>query len=95
MTHDLQRLIDLIDQRLAAIPQADWRDDAGWRASQAAQRQILEDLKVSEGASYRDDGLGCALKLAGIRTTCTAGASGVLTNWQAAARRRLQTQRAA
>lgn len=89
----LRRLIDLIDRRLNAIPDTDWRDDAAWRAARNAETQILIDLRDTEGATFRDDGLGATLKLAGIRTTCTAGAAGVLRNWQSAASRKIEQAR--
>lgn len=90
LVQELLRLIDLIDTRLAAVPQADWRNDGSWRAARQAETQILTDLRDAEGAIFRDDGLGATLKLSGIRTTCTAGAAGVLRNWQTAARRQIE-----
>ncbi|ASY69366.1 hypothetical protein [Sinorhizobium fredii] len=90
---ELRRLIDLIDARLSAVPDADWRDNGAWRAARQAEAQILIDLRDSEGATFKDSGLGVTLKLAGIRTTCTAGAAGVLRNWQAAAWRNIEQAR--
>lgn len=88
---ELQRLIDLIDLRVAAVPPQDTGYDLDtWRAHWNAGEQILQDLVEQEGARYvRGTGDASALKLAGIRTSCTGGQFGLLSNWQNAARKKI------
>lgn len=99
---NLTRLVDLIDrlvreadERCGARP--DWFSDrAGYAAWDKRRREELEAIKghltSREGARFSSrPAYECALKLAGIRSSCTGGEWGVLQNWQAAARRKIGT----
>lgn len=97
----LRRLIHLIDvsieKALADLgPRPDFNIEhsgtyfAWRRREQAAYRGIVQHLVDHHGGRFTERPPdGNALKLAGIRTTCTSGPAGLLRNWQNAARRRL------
>ncbi|NTF67717.1 hypothetical protein [Rhizobium rhizogenes] len=83
---ELQRLIDLIEIRVSILPAYSYDERATYNA---AVNKIIDQLSEAEGAKFTD-GMswgGYALKLAGIRATCTGSATGALTNWIAAVRR--------
>ena len=86
----LAELCALIEQRLAALPRVDWRDDAGRRAHDAELDRIFADLATGHGAKTGHDWQGGRIALAGIRSTSTGGVHGALTNWMWAARLRIQ-----
>lgn len=97
---NLQRLIDLIDSKVAELPAFPSLDQSAdrWEAMKrrsAAVDVIMGELATAEGAKIRTDGSweGAMLKLAGIRCTCTQGSEGVLRNWQAAARKKIDLAR--
>jgi hypothetical protein len=85
---ELRRLIDLIEMNLATLPAYSY-DDRAWYAH--CLNKIIDHLTEAEGAKFSDRMSfgGYAFGLAGIRATCTSSGSGVLTNWIAAARRRI------
>ena len=89
----IDRLVREADQRCGARP--DWFSDrAGYAAWDKRHSEELAAIKAhltsQEGARFsRRAGYECALKLAGIRSSCTGGEWGVLRNWQAAARRKI------
>lgn len=92
---NFERLIKLIDEKVAAAPAfprgPGFGSDEARKAYWAAGDRILEELAIEEGATF--DGSraweGGRLKLAGIKTSCTAGSFGLLSNWQHAARRKI------
>lgn len=53
---------------------------------------IIDDLVTVEGAKTGNAGDARYLKLAGIRTTCTWGPYGLLSNWCGAARNKLRKE---
>lgn len=85
--HDgrLRTLIDLIDAGLSA---PDRPNEESWRAADRKARAVLDTLARKHDASWGGS-TDYYLKLAGIRTTCTAGTLGLLRNWQTAARRKM------
>ena len=98
MIETLERLILHIGTSLATVPELgdqDWHDNAKWKARRDAFRAIINDLVIDERAKYRE-GVADAyvLTLAGIRTSCTGGEHGLLTNWIAAARRKIEELKA-
>lgn len=82
--NNLTRLICLIDEKIA---RAGDRQAMTFAQARYAGHSILQDLAKAEGASFQDTGNDYSLRLAGIRSTCTHGHFGLLTNWQASARR--------
>lgn len=83
----LSRLIAVIDSKIAATGD---RTEMSFAQQRNAGHAILKELASSEGATFSDAGNDYSLRLAGIRSTCTHGHFGLLRNWQASARRRLQ-----
>ncbi len=83
----LSRLVILIDDKLAA---AGDRTVLSYAQQRVAGHAILAELASKEGASFNDTGNDYSLRLAGIRSTCTHGHFGLLRNWQASARRRIE-----
>lgn len=91
---NLQNLVDLIEARLAALP--DGPSNAGSASAAVAHidlcasvaRNLIDELIRTEGGSvkYGNDN---RLRLAGVVTTCTSGPHQLLRNWQTAARRRI------
>ena len=93
---ELERLIALIEEKKAAVPAlVDHGTD--WDAASAARdkwhrayNDILLHLAEKEGAKTGSSPFaGHALRLAGVQSTCTYGAHGLLSNWQLAAHRRI------
>ncbi|WP_206523446.1 hypothetical protein, partial [Mesorhizobium sp. M5C.F.Ca.IN.020.29.1.1] len=64
------------------------------RALERAAAAILATLQNEHGATWNAGGDGYTLKLAGIQSSCTGGAGGLLRNWRNAAQRRLDTEAA-
>ncbi|MBY2992470.1 hypothetical protein HF272_13630 [Rhizobium leguminosarum] len=91
----LDRLIQIIEEKQAAVPALnnDWVS-GDYRRHTAAAEQILDELVAEEAAkvSRRHDAM--TLKLAGIKTSCTSGAWGLLANWKNAAQRRIDEGKA-
>lgn len=83
---NLVRLIKIIDEKIAA---AGDRSAMTFAQTRHAGHAILRDLAASEGANFRDTGNDYSLRLAGVRSTCTHGHFGLLSNWQASARRQI------
>jgi len=93
---ELERLIALIEEKRGAVPLL---EDHGtdWAAASTARdkwhrayEDILLHLVEKEGAKTGGSpSAGQALRLAGVMTTCTYGANGLLVNWQLAAHRRI------
>lgn len=60
------------------------------RAFQANVRRVIDLLVAAEGGRFSSQGDTLRLRLAGVQSTCTQGPSGLLRNWQTAARRKLE-----
>lgn len=84
---NLSRLVGLIDDKIAA---AGDRNTMSYGQQRNIGHSILVELASAEGATFQDAGNDYSLRLAGIRSTCTHGHFGLLRNWQASARRRIQ-----
>lgn len=96
---ELQRLCSVIAVKLAKL-EADLGEAPDWRNHEArgaydrrerlAMQDLLKELQREEGATY---GLSGAhdhhIRLAGIRSSSTSGWDGCLSNWKAAARKRM------
>lgn len=101
---DLQTIIDDIDRHLAELEgelgpmpgpfATSERRDAWWARHNHGIERIKGALSSAHGAKFRLHG-SCehAVRIAGIRSTCTAGLIGALRNWQAAARRRMEKEK--
>lgn len=96
---DLERLISVIDQELAQAPAyPDWHNgdtfeqrDADRRAYHQAMDAIVDRIVKGHGARFNPSAAGAStLRIAGIQSSCTSGNQGLLRNWQAAARRRIE-----
>lgn len=87
----LKRMIDLVDAGVAVLATRPKLDEVyeDCRAHQRAAEAILNSLQNEHGATWSAGGAGFTLRLAGIKTSCTGGANGLLTNWLAGARKRL------
>lgn len=93
----LERLIQIIDEKVAAAPPfpKPYEREAA-EIHHAAGVRILQELVNEEAATYNGGKPwdGSRLKLAGIKSSCTSGAFGLLSNWQAAAQRRIDEGKA-
>lgn len=94
MSANLQRLVGLVDEKLKAANAevgAYAPNDRSWHQRHAAaMRQIADELIAGEGAKFADHPVhDHRMQMAGIRTSCSSGLSGLLANWQAAARKRI------
>ena len=58
-----------------------------WRRKRDEAKAAAISRLTAVGAVIRDDWQGTAIKLVGIRCTCTGGLSGALGNWIARAQR--------
>ncbi len=91
----LERLIQVIDEKTAAVPplKTAWDSDDHHRYHAAADR-ILDELVEEEAAKIGKRFDGTALKMAGISTSSTSGAWGALSNWKNKARKRIDEGKA-
>lgn len=87
---DLIDCIALIKAEIKKLPPVDYSNfDACTRRNQAVTDMLkiisarLPKVRISERWN------GTIVSIAGVRATCTGGVEGALTNWIAAARRRL------
>lgn len=87
----VKRAIDVVDAALAVLSTMPKLEDAyeECRAHDNAARRILASLQNEHGASWSASGPGLYLQLAGVQSSCTSGAAGLLRNWRNAAQRRL------
>lgn len=89
---ELTRLIGVVEGKLADLPVATYSDGI---VAMAAYRQAAE-LALSHLARTQGARVGHGLfdhhrlGLAGINSTCTHSAAGVMKNWLQAARRKLE-----
>lgn len=103
---NLHRLINLVDALLTGLDeklgaQPAWDNSSYearleyWRAEHAALDTLRDRLAETEGARfYHQPPDGHAIRMGGIRSSSTSGWRGALTNWQNAARRRIQKEAA-
>ena len=95
-TDNLQRLIDLITRLMADATarlgeRPDWsKDRDGYHAYDRRRDTEMEGIKAhlteQEGARFsRKPGYDVSMKMAGIRSSCTGGDWGLLSNWRRAA----------
>lgn len=85
----LSELIGVVDAAHGSIPSGAPRDLTEMRMHRDAGDRALAGL-AEHGARWRQSGGITSLTLAGIRSTSTCGPAGVMGNWLAAARRRLE-----
>lgn len=101
MSQDLARLVDVIDAKIAAMD-AELGPRPGWETDNMAQREdyrrreqaaldvLLLKLVAEEGGTTGFGGWGdYYIRLGGFRSSSTSGWRGCLSNWQAAARKRI------
>lgn len=98
---ELERLVELIDRLVSEAEaclgeQPDWLTDRGGYHRHEGQRRleleaIQKRLTEQEAARFtKKPGYESAVRLAGIRASCTGGEWGALRNWQNAARRKIE-----
>ncbi|MFN7124651.1 MAG: hypothetical protein ACK4M8_02130 [Allorhizobium sp.] len=96
---DLERLITWIDGAIATAPAwPQWDNGDSFETRQAEQDahrigmgRIVATLCDQHLARYNGSSSGTStLRIAGIQASCTSGVTGLLRNWQAAARRRIE-----
>ncbi len=103
-TQNLHRLIDLVTKLMADAharlgDQPDWSSDReGYHAYDRRRREEMEAIKAHltehEGARFsRKPGYDVAVTMAGIRSSCTGGDWGLLSNWRRAAATKLGAPR--
>lgn len=93
----LRELIEVIEGKLQSLPPSPRSAEMtsydrleSMRRQREATDAILMDLARWHGATFSGDKYDMnRMTLAGIKTSCTAGAHGLLTNWIAAARKRI------
>jgi hypothetical protein len=92
---DLNQAIDLVEIAKAELAIVRFVDFASYEEYQRRRRQAI-DKAVRElataGALCGDGVQDASFKFAGIRSTCTGGFEGALSNWLAAARKKLAQQ---
>ena len=82
-----QRLVTMID---AALAQPNKPGEEDWQGAKRKARALLETFQNEHGATFNAHYDGYALKIGGIRTSCTSGEAGLLRNWRAAALKRIE-----
>lgn len=85
----LERLIGVVEMLIAALPPIVQGEMGSYQARRRAGDAALERLVAEEGARVSSRSTDLALRMAGIRATCTHGHKGLLVNWAASARRRI------
>lgn len=83
---DLKRLCNWIDRRKKALPPYSYEQRA---EHERAVNEIIEALQANEGAVAKSDWRGASITIAGISATSTMSMLGALSNWQAAAEKRI------
>jgi hypothetical protein len=86
---DLERLIGLIDSKLATLPRPAWHDSEARRHRHNLLETIVRELGDEAGGHSFKDGSIYTLRMAGVATSCTSGVEQLLRNWQTAARKRI------
>ena len=86
---ELTRLVSLVREKISALPEYDWRDDAAVRAHRDAEDALCDELAASEGARFRKGYDGAAVRMAGVNASSTSGKIGALQNWRRGAEKRI------
>lgn len=91
----LQDALPIVEKALADAeaeigPAPGFADQAYFARRKAVMDRYATRLRKHLGASINDRWDGCRVRIAGVSSTCTAGMTGALQNWTAAARRKLQ-----
>lgn len=87
MKDNLERLIALVEAKITAAGDVRSMDH---REARRVGEAILNSLVEEEGAVFGPNGDGYRLLLARVRSTCTSGYFGLLSNWKKAARRKIE-----
>lgn len=98
---NLSSIISHIETRLSEVEQAFATEEAAagylsyerFRQREAAYREIVHSLTETHSARVRE-GEPASLALAGIRTSCTQGPRGLLSNWLGRARKQVEAEKA-
>ena len=78
-----------LEAQLKLYPRNPWlENEAAWQAC----RRDLQKLILTEGGSYKHDGLGAQIRLWGYKATSTMGLEGAVRNWIAQVREKLGVQ---
>lgn len=76
-----------LEAQLQLYPRSPWlENEAAWNAC----RRDLQKLILTEGGSYRFDGMGAQVRLWGFKATSTMGLEGAARNWIAQVREKLR-----
>ena len=91
---DLKSTIEIVRHEVQAADEVcgpfDVDDPGTWHARRrGALGKLSTRLKDTLGARVKDEWNGAAVTIAGIRATSTSGLDGALSNWLAAADKRL------
>lgn len=87
---EVERALKAAEAEIGPIPDGHRTGQAYWDRRRAVMGRCADLLKETLGARIDDRWDGCSVKIAGVRSTCTAGMSGALKNWTVAAKRRLE-----
>lgn len=86
---ELARLIDVVNVKLAGVPDLDTSTQGGWAQYRAEGDRVLQELRDELGARIRTDREPATMVMGGVKTSATGGWRSLLGNWVHAARRRL------
>lgn len=86
---DLSSLIDAVNVKLARLPVLDVKSAESWTEWRAHGERILQELRDELDARIRVDRDPATMRLGGVSTSATGGWIALLSNWVAAARKRL------
>lgn len=90
---ELLQLVHLVNAKVAALPVIQAGQWQTHDAHHAAAKLLVAELVKDHGARVTKPLGGFRLAMAGVAATCTAGESGLLTNWINAAYRDLDRRR--
>jgi hypothetical protein len=86
---DLSRLIDAVQVKLAGVETPSTAHNTDWTHWHRTGDRIIQELRDEHGARIRIDRDPATMRLGGVSTSATGGWKALLTNWVAAARKRL------
>ncbi|GLK72568.1 hypothetical protein KHC23_07600 [Ancylobacter dichloromethanicus] len=92
---ELLALVHHVKAGYAALPPIEVGVLSTYKARGEAAEQLLGRLAADHGARWSNRWDGHKLSIAGVSSSCTAGAAGVLLNWINAAYRKLDQGRTA
>lgn len=92
---ELLAILHDVKAKRQALPEVIRDDWSTHDAHHAAAAALVQSLVKERGARFSTPLGGFRLSLAGVTATCTAGHSGLITNWIGAAYRELDRRRAA